>query len=171
MVWLQLISRNRGTVAYAPCFGYDLCRRRANATQIAELDLSSWRVAGVGAEMIDPQVIERFCEAFAPAGFRQGAVLASYGLAEATLGVTFAPRDRGLETDRVDPESLGRHRRAVISNDPGAAASCAAAARCRARASRSADRGARRCRLASRARPHPRRERHAGLLRRPRGDG
>jgi fatty-acyl-CoA synthase len=70
MVWLQLISRNRGTVAYAPCFGYDLCRRRANATQIAELDLSSWRVAGVGAEMIDPQVIERFCEAFAPAGFR-----------------------------------------------------------------------------------------------------
>jgi fatty-acyl-CoA synthase len=119
MVWLQLISRNRGTVAYAPCFGYDLCRRRANATQISELDLSSWRVAGVGAEMIDPQVIERFCEAFAPAGFRPGAVLASYGLAEATLGVTFAPRDRGLETDRVDPESLGRHRRAVISNDPG----------------------------------------------------
>jgi fatty-acyl-CoA synthase len=116
MVWLQLISRNRGTVAYAPCFGYDLVRRRANASQITELDLSSWRVAGVGAEMIDPQVMERFCATFAPAGFRSEAVLASYGLAEATLGVTFAPVDRGLETDRVDPESLGRHRRAVISN-------------------------------------------------------
>jgi fatty-acyl-CoA synthase len=120
MVWLQLMSRNRATIAYAPCFGYDLCRRRANASQIAELDLSSWRVAGVGAEMIDPQVIERFCETFAPAGFRQGAVLASYGLAEATLGVTFAPCGGGLETDRVDPEVLGRHRRAVLSSDPAA---------------------------------------------------
>lgn len=120
MVWLQLISRNRGTVSYAPCFGYDLVRRRANASQIADLDLSSWRVAGVGAEMIDPQVMERFCETFAPAGFRSEAVLASYGLAEATLGVTFAPLDRGIETDRVDPESLGRHRRAVLSNAPTA---------------------------------------------------
>jgi fatty-acyl-CoA synthase len=120
MVWLQLMSRNRGTISYSPCFGYDLCRRRASASQIAELDLSAWRVAGVGAEMIDPQVLDGFAEAFAPAGFRRESVVASYGLAEATLGVTFAPRGQGLRVDRVDSEVLGRHRRAVISNAPGA---------------------------------------------------
>lgn len=119
LVWLQLISRNRGTVSYAPCFGYDLCRRRAKPGQIADLDLSSWRIAGVGAELIDPQVMEGFAEVFAPAGFRSESILASYGLAEATLGVTFAPRDEGLRTDTVDAEVLSRHRRAVISNESG----------------------------------------------------
>jgi fatty-acyl-CoA synthase len=119
MVWLQIISQNRGTVSYAPCFGYDLCRRRAKPGQIAELDLSSWRVAGVGAELIDPQVMEGFAATFATAGFRRLSILPSYGLAEATLAVTFAPLEDGLRTDTVDAEVLGRHRRAVISNAPG----------------------------------------------------
>jgi fatty-acyl-CoA synthase len=119
LVWLDLISRNRATISYAPSFGYDLCRRRAKPGQIAGLDLSSWRVAGVGAELIDPAVIDGFVETFAPAGFSAGAVLPSYGLAEATLGVTFAPLGEGLRTDRVDADVLGRHRRAVLSNAAG----------------------------------------------------
>jgi fatty-acyl-CoA synthase len=120
LVWLQLMARNRGTIAYSPCFGYDLCRRRASPTQIAELDLSEWRVAGVGAEQIDPAVMNAFADAFAPAGFSRQSIVASYGLAEATLGVAFAARGDGLRIDRVDSEVLGRHRRAVISNAPGA---------------------------------------------------
>jgi fatty-acyl-CoA synthase len=122
LVWLELISRNRGTVAYSPCFGYDLCRRRAKPGQLAGLDLSSWRIAGVGAEVIDPAVMDGFARTFAGAGFRAAAILPSYGLAEATLGVCFAPRGEGFRTDRVDSDVLGRHRRAVLSSGDGARA-------------------------------------------------
>lgn len=48
--WLKLISKNRGTVSVAPPFGYELCQRRVNEKDLAELDLSCWRVAGIGAE-------------------------------------------------------------------------------------------------------------------------
>ncbi len=115
LLWLQLLSRNRGTISYAPCFGYDLCRRRVEHAQTHDLDLSRWRVAGVGSELIDPGVMNRFAEAFAPAGFRPEAMLASYGLAEATLAVSFAPRNRGLLTDIVDGRALGDARNAVIA--------------------------------------------------------
>ncbi len=45
---------------------------------------------------------------FRGCGFRKEAFVPSYGMAEATLGITFAPLDRGIEVDRVD---LGRLRR------------------------------------------------------------
>jgi fatty-acyl-CoA synthase len=118
VVWLQLISRHRGTAAYGPCFGYDLCRPRAPPAQIAELDLASWRIAGVGGEMIAPNIIREFAETFAPAGFREDAIVASYGLAEATLGVTFAPLGVGLTTDQVDRTRLSTAGRAVPGNGP-----------------------------------------------------
>src|SRR5262245_32440652 len=47
--WLDAISRYRGTVSFAPNFAYELCLRRVKPSQIAHLDLSSWRVAGCGA--------------------------------------------------------------------------------------------------------------------------
>lgn len=116
--WLELLSRNRGTISYSPCFGYELCIRRATQAQIGSLDLSAWRVAGVGGEMIRPHVLGRFVDIFTPFGFRAGAVLASYGLAESTLGVTFARLGRGLETDTVDRTRLAAEKRAVCVQAP-----------------------------------------------------
>lgn len=106
LLWLQLISRNRATISYGPCFAYDLCRSRTSAGLPPDLDLRSWRIAGVGGEMVSPDVMEAFAARFAPAGFRHTAVVASYGLAEATLGVTLAPLGHGLRTDAVDRQAL-----------------------------------------------------------------
>lgn len=106
MLWLQLMSRNRATISYAPCFGYDLARSRSGPQPPPDLDLRSWRVAGVGGEMVSAEVMDAFATCFAPAGFRRSAVVASYGLAESTLGVAFAPLDRGLRTDAVDRDAL-----------------------------------------------------------------
>ena len=50
--WLEAISQYRGTVSFAPNFAYELCLRRVKPSQIEALDLSSWRVAGCGAEPI-----------------------------------------------------------------------------------------------------------------------
>ena len=66
MQWLNLISRNRGTIAYSPSFGYDLATRRGASQVPADLDLSCWRHAGIGGDMIRPDVLDRFAETFEP---------------------------------------------------------------------------------------------------------
>ena len=109
LAWLDLISRNQGTsVAYSPTFGYDICARRiSNQTQVAQrFDLSRWRLAGNGADMIRPDVMQSFVDAFAPAGFRAAAFLPSYGLAEATLAVTVMPPGEGIRVELVEEERL-----------------------------------------------------------------
>jgi fatty-acyl-CoA synthase len=108
LIWPTLISRNGGTLSYSPSFGYDLCARRAMNTDMGHLDLSRWRAAGIGGDVIRPGILSRFADTFRGCGFRKEAFVPSYGMAEATLGVTFAPLDRGMEVDRVD---LGRLRR------------------------------------------------------------
>jgi fatty-acyl-CoA synthase len=121
--WLDAISRYRGTVSFAPNFAYDLCRRRVKSSQLEALDLSRWRVAGCGAEPIRPDTLTAFAEYFAPAGFSANAFLPSYGLAEASLAVSFA---RGLRVDTVDAERLVRESRAVpvVNGSPSVRVVC-----------------------------------------------
>jgi fatty-acyl-CoA synthase len=113
LIWPTLISRNGGTISYSPSFGYDLCARRAMTAELEQLDLSRWRVAGIGGDVIRPGILSRFAEVFGRCGFRKEAFVASYGMAEATLGISFAPLERGLEVDRVDLGRLRREGRAV----------------------------------------------------------
>jgi acyl-CoA synthetase (AMP-forming)/AMP-acid ligase II len=86
--WLQIISQQRISTSGGPNFMYDLAAQSARDEHLEGLDLSCWRVAFCGAEPIRAATIERFRRAFAPYGFRDGAFLACYGLAEATLFVT-----------------------------------------------------------------------------------
>lgn len=104
--WLNLMSRNRGTISYSPTFGYEICARRINKDMLASLDLSCWRVAGIGGDMIRPDVMDKFTAALAPAGFSEKAFVASYGLAECTLAVSFAKLNTGIEVDLVDERVL-----------------------------------------------------------------
>ena len=104
--WLRLISKNRGTLAYSPTFGYDICTRRASPTKIADLDLSSWRVAGIGGDMIRADVLTNFLDTFTDVGFRATTFVPSYGLAECTLAVSFARLDTGFEIDLVHEKVL-----------------------------------------------------------------
>ena len=105
LAWLDLISRNAGTtLSYSPTFGYDICARRVSSqTKASErFDLSRWRVAGNGADMIRPDVMQSFVDSFHDAGFKASAFLPSYGLAEATLAVTIMPPGEGLMVELVD---------------------------------------------------------------------
>ncbi|MDE2148317.1 MAG: fatty acyl-AMP ligase [Gammaproteobacteria bacterium] len=117
LLWLELISRNRATLAYSPSFGYELCVRRAERGLPPGLDLSSWRVAGIGGDMIRPHLLKQFSETFAACGFRRTAFVASYGMAEASLALAFAPLDAGLRIDRVDTERLEREHVAYPPED------------------------------------------------------
>jgi fatty-acyl-CoA synthase len=102
--WLRAITRYRATISYAPNFAYDLCVRRVK--NIDGLDLSSWRVAGCGAEPINAQTLAAFAEKFGRAGFRASSFVPSYGLAEHVLAATFGVREREPRVDLVSAEAL-----------------------------------------------------------------
>ncbi|HEX8639634.1 MAG TPA: fatty acyl-AMP ligase [Allosphingosinicella sp.] len=109
LAWLDLITRNQGqTMSYSPSFGYDICARRVSSqTNVAErFDLSRWRVAGNGADMIRPDVMQAFVDTFAPAGFKASSFLPSYGLAEATLAVSIMPPGEGIVVEIVEETLL-----------------------------------------------------------------
>ncbi|MBU2340313.1 MAG: fatty acyl-AMP ligase [Alphaproteobacteria bacterium] len=114
LAWLDLISRNQGnTLSYSPTFGYDICARRISSQSQVEdrFDLSRWRIAGNGADMIRPDVMQSFVNAFAKAGFKASAFTPSYGLAESTLAVTVMPPGEGIRVELVEEERLsGRPR-------------------------------------------------------------
>src|SRR5204862_7989642 len=109
LAWLDMIPRNPGTtVSYSPTFGYDICSRRMSSQTRAEdrFDLSRWRIAGNGADMIRPDVMQAFVDSFDAAGFKAGAFCPSYGLAEATLAVSLMPPGEGIRLELVEENEL-----------------------------------------------------------------
>jgi fatty-acyl-CoA synthase len=128
-IWLDRIHRHRATISFAPNFAYALAAKRATDAQIAGWDLSSWRIAGCGAEPISPATVRAFEERFAPARFSREAFQPAYGLAEATLAVSFKPVGTRWRTEIVDAEifrSEGRAVAAVAGSEPLELVSCGA---------------------------------------------
>jgi fatty-acyl-CoA synthase len=109
-MWLDKIHQHRGTITYAPNFAYALVAKRLKGKDVTDLDLSSLRVSGCGAEPIQASVLRAFAETLAPARFDPRAFLPSYGMAEATLAITFTPLQQGLRTDTIDTGALAEGR-------------------------------------------------------------
>ncbi|WP_346262828.1 MupA/Atu3671 family FMN-dependent luciferase-like monooxygenase [Plantactinospora sp. ZYX-F-223] len=130
--WLDAISRSAASVSGGPSFAYDLCVRRVTPEQVALLDLSSWRVAFNGAEPVKAEVLDRFVDMFAPAGFRRSAFYPCYGLAENTLIATGGGGRkppvvrRSLVADSQPLVSCGRpsQRQRVLIVDPETRTPC-----------------------------------------------
>jgi fatty-acyl-CoA synthase len=114
VTWFQAITRHKGSIAYAPNFAYALCIKRIKAADLDGLDLSTWRVAGCGAEPIRPETLEGFADAFSKIGFRKEALLPSYGMAESSLAVTFTELGEGVKTIGVNGPVLWEKGRAEI---------------------------------------------------------
>ncbi len=114
LLWADLISRYRGTITAAPNFAYALLGRRLSGVdEEGEYDLSSLRLALNGAEPIDEKAVLAFTDAGARFGLRPECVFPAYGMAEATLAVSFAPLLSGLTLDYIDAEQLEAENRAV----------------------------------------------------------
>ncbi len=115
ITWLQLISDHKGTLSYSPTFGYELCVRRWRADRA--LDLSRWRGAGIGGDMVRPEPLTEFQDLFADMGFSKGTFTPSYGLAETTLAATFAPLGQGLLKHTIDMARYTRTSEAIEASD------------------------------------------------------
>ncbi|MFY8074088.1 MAG: fatty acyl-AMP ligase [Sphingorhabdus lacus] len=112
LAWLDVISAADGTViSYSPTFGYDICARRISSQSHVNdrFDLSKWRLAGNGADMIRPDVMQSFVDAFSDAGFKASSFLPSYGLAETTLAVSIMPPGEGIQVELVEETELTGH--------------------------------------------------------------
>lgn len=116
LAWLDMISASDGTViSYSPTFGYDICSRRISSqSHVSDrFNLSKWRLAGNGADMIRPDVMQSFVDAFGDAGFNARAFAPSYGLAEATLAVSIMPMGEGIKVELVEETDLTGHAGAI----------------------------------------------------------
>ncbi|MEM6687851.1 MAG: AMP-binding protein [Planctomycetota bacterium] len=99
-LWLQAMSDHRARMTIAPTFGYHWAAQRISETELRGLDLSSIRVAGCGAEPIDPAVLDAFADRFAEQGWNRNVFYPCYGLAESTLMVTGHDR---VSDDEIRP--------------------------------------------------------------------
>ncbi|WP_244937329.1 AMP-binding protein, partial [Methylobacterium crusticola] len=115
--WLEAVSRFAATVSGGPDFAYRLVAERLDPESLAGLDLSSWRVAFSGSEMVRAETMEAFAAAAAPAGFDARAIRPCYGLAEATLFVSAGGPGEGLRALALDPQALAGGR--AVPRDGG----------------------------------------------------
>lgn len=111
--WLKLISENKATHSYSPSFGYEISAKRWRG---GDLDLSSWRVAGIGGDMVREEALRKFADTFAEHGFSETAFVPSYGLAEATVAVSFSPLHTGFQVDLINSDIMRSQQRAVPAN-------------------------------------------------------
>lgn len=121
LIWPELISKYRATTTAAPNFAYAIVgRRMARVEDDDAYDLSSLRIALNGAEPIDETAVAAFTEAGARFKMPRECVFPAYGMAEATLAVSFAPLFTGLTLDYVEarPLEAGNRAVAVLEGDP-----------------------------------------------------
>jgi fatty-acyl-CoA synthase len=111
-IWLETIHKTRGTLTFAPNFAYALAARRAKPDQMSKWDLSCVRVFGCGAEPINPGTMRAFVEKLSVCGVKPEMLLPSYGLAEATLAVSFTDLGDCLSTDIVARDTYETAKRA-----------------------------------------------------------
>lgn len=116
-LWLEILGSSGVALSPAPNFSYQLAVERTPQDRRGKLDLGGWKAAMVGAEMVRPDTMDAFCGAFSCAGFASPAVRPCYGLAEATLAVTFDCKGQGARTQPI-PEGAdpGLDLRAVTCN-------------------------------------------------------
>lgn len=98
LLWLAQASRMRATVLCSPNFGYQHYLGQYEAKPSQQLDLSSVRLMFNGAEPISAPLCRRFLNAMAPHGLQASVMFAVYGLAEASLAVSFPRPGDALET-------------------------------------------------------------------------
>lgn len=101
-IWLRAISKYSAYTSGAPNFAYDLCVAKIDPKELANVDLSSWRVAFNGAEPVRAQTVEAFTDTFASLGLNREAMFPCYGMAEATLFVSGGPVGAGMKCQTRD---------------------------------------------------------------------
>ncbi|MBI4816480.1 MAG: fatty acyl-AMP ligase [Deltaproteobacteria bacterium] len=112
-IWMETIAKYRGTLTFAPNFAFALAAKFAEKQVSEGIDLSCLKVVGCGAEPINADTLRRFIDGFVPAGLRPESVMPCYGMAEATLAMSFDRYDAPFSVFRADREIYEYEHKAV----------------------------------------------------------
>ena len=122
LLWMKFASEKRATLTCSPNFGYRHFLRALGDKNLDGVDLSAVRLVFNGAEPISVELAEEFLDRTALYGLRRNAMYPVYGLAEASLAVSFPPPGSDYRFVTVDRRSLGvgSTARFVGAGDPAA---------------------------------------------------
>jgi acyl-CoA synthetase (AMP-forming)/AMP-acid ligase II len=115
--WLWAISRFKVTCCAAPNAAYAICATRVPDRKLEGLDLSAWRVALSGSELVHAETMEAFSKRLGKYGFRSAAMCPAYGLAESSVAATLSVPGRGPRVDCVNRARLERDGVALASEE------------------------------------------------------
>jgi acyl-CoA synthetase (AMP-forming)/AMP-acid ligase II/acyl carrier protein len=111
LLWLTLAMRKRATILCSPNFGYRHYLKVLDDRPVEGLDLSSVRLIFNGAEPISVDLCDEFLDRLAPARLARSAMFPVYGLAEASLAVSFPPAGRPCRSVTFNRHRLGACKR------------------------------------------------------------
>jgi acyl-CoA synthetase (AMP-forming)/AMP-acid ligase II/acyl carrier protein len=120
LMWLKWCSEKQVTITCSPNFGYRHCLRALGDKTLDGVRLEAVRLMFNGAEPISVELAEEFLDRMAPYGLRRTAMYPVYGLAEASLAVSFPVPGSAYKYITVDRRSLGigAQARFVAAGDP-----------------------------------------------------
>lgn len=123
--WLDAITRYGVTHSGCPNFGYDLCIQEIDATELSQLNLSSWKVAVNGGEAVQYDTYKKFTEKFGSCGFKPNQFCPAYGMSEVTGAIAVNPYGtkptylnlslESLKTHVVDLKDITESQRTIVS--------------------------------------------------------
>jgi len=107
LLWMQLASKKRATITCSPNFGYRHFLKVLGDRTLENIDLSSIRSIYNGAEPISVPLCNEFMEVLKPYGLKRHAMFPVYGMAEASLAVSFPTPGTDYRWLRVNRHKLG----------------------------------------------------------------
>jgi len=107
LLWMTFCARKRATITSSPNFGYRHYLKVLSDRAVADIDLSTVRIIYNGAEPISVELADEFMDRLAPTKIPRWAMCPVYGLAEATLVVSFPqPPNQMYSSIAVDRHTL-----------------------------------------------------------------
>lgn len=114
-LWLNKISDHRITFTSSPNFGYKYVLKHIDRNKCSNIDLSCLRVIVNGAEPIYAELCNEFAEKMKPYGLKENVIFPVYGLAEASLAVTFSQIGKPVKVAHLEPGSISIGNKIVTS--------------------------------------------------------
>ena len=122
-IWFEVINKFRVNFTLAPNFAFDLCQRKISDQQLLKFDLSCLEVILNGAENVSYKTLNDFIHKFLKSKLNPLSIMPVYGMAEATLGVSFSPHLKGPQFKRFNKESLILEGKGIVDKN-GVALAC-----------------------------------------------
>ncbi|WP_432406648.1 AMP-binding protein [Wukongibacter sp. M2B1] len=106
VLWLKKASEHRISLLSSPNFGYKFFLKAFGEKHGENWDLSNVRLIFNGAEPIDSKLCNEFMQKMSRYGLRKNSMFPVYGMAEASLAVTFPRVNESMRILNINRESL-----------------------------------------------------------------